>query len=96
MEASPLSFAGNAREAWLRISPRERWLVALGTVLVVGVVGHAFVWEPVMRDLAATRTALIEKSARMDAASPCSGSNVPRQKEPRNSRSRMRAGTTFS
>ena len=68
MDGSPLGFAGNAREAWLRISPRERWLIALGTVLVVGVVGHAFVWEPVMRDLAATRTALIETNARVTSA----------------------------
>lgn len=63
-----MTLTTNAREAWLRISPRERWLIALGTVLVVGVVGYAFAWEPVMRDLAATRIALNETSARVAEA----------------------------
>lgn len=60
-----MTLAENTRDAWLRISPREQWLIALGTVLVVGALGHAFVWEPVMRDLTATRMALSEMKARV-------------------------------
>jgi len=60
-----MTLVSNAREQWMRISPRERWLIALGTALVVAVVGYAFVWEPIARDLSAMRATLEKTDARV-------------------------------
>ena len=57
-----------ARDAWLRMSPRERWLIALGAVIVFGVIGYAFLWEPMARDLTAARAAVSEAEQRTLAA----------------------------
>ena len=63
-----MTLGANARDAWMRISPRERWLIALGTLLVVGAIGYAFGWEPVARDLVASRAALRDTQARIRQA----------------------------
>lgn len=46
------------RDAWSHASTRERALVALGLLVVIGAVAHAFAWEPLTRDLASTDRAL--------------------------------------
>lgn len=52
------------RETWLHASTRERGLVILGTIIVVGGLGHAFAWEPLLRNLAATEVALADARTR--------------------------------
>jgi type II secretory pathway component PulM len=63
-----MTLTQTTREAWLRNSPRERWMIALAASLVVAAVGYAFVWEPAMRDLAAARMASVAAHARVVAA----------------------------
>ncbi|HVE50696.1 MAG TPA: type II secretion system protein GspM [Casimicrobiaceae bacterium] len=40
-----------ARDAWVRWSPRERALVALGAIVVVLGAGWPLLWQPIERDL---------------------------------------------
>jgi type II secretory pathway component PulM len=42
------------RESWSNASMRERVLVVVGALIVVGAIAHAFVWEPLLLDLAST------------------------------------------
>ncbi len=51
-----MTIAERLRDTWLRAASRERALIVLGTIVVVGALGHAFVWEPLMRDLAVDRS----------------------------------------
>lgn len=51
-------------ETWLHASPRERGLLALAAVVVVGALGYAFVWQPLARDLAAGEVSVREARAR--------------------------------
>ena len=60
-----MTIAARLRESWSHASSRERVLVVFGTLVVVGALGHAFVWEPLMRDLASTDRALLSGRARV-------------------------------
>lgn len=46
------------RESWPNASARERVLVVVGVVVVVGAIAYTFAWEPLLRDLATTDHAL--------------------------------------
>ena len=71
-----MTIAERLRDTWLRAASRERALIVLGTIVVVGALGHAFVWEPLMRDLAVTDRALVSARARI-AQSQQAASEVP-------------------
>lgn len=60
-----MTIAARLRNTWSHASSRERVLVVFGTIVVVGVVGYAVAWEPLMRDLAATDRALLAGRARV-------------------------------
>jgi type II secretory pathway component PulM len=60
-----MTIAERLREFWTHASSRERVLIAAGTIVVVTALGHAFLWEPLMRDLESTLRALA--SARIRA-----------------------------
>jgi type II secretory pathway component PulM len=53
-----MTIAERLREFWMHASLRERVLIAAGTIFVVTALGHAFLWEPLMRDLESTDQAL--------------------------------------
>ena len=61
------------RAFWSQASPRERVLVALGALVVVGSIGHAFVWEPLTRDLDSTGRALVDARANVEEARKAAG-----------------------
>lgn len=50
-------------DAWTRASTREQALIVVAVVAVVGGLGHAFVWEPLMRDLSVSDRALASAHA---------------------------------
>jgi type II secretory pathway component PulM len=86
-----MTIAERLRSMWLHASSRERVLVVLGTIVVVAALGHAFVWEPLMRDLVATERSLVSTRGRItqaqQAANELAGLNreakSPRTAEPR-------------
>jgi len=86
-----MTIAERLRNAWLHATSRERVLVVLGTIVVVAAFGHAFVWEPLMRDLASTDRALASAHARVtqsqQAANELAGlkreAKTPRTADPR-------------
>ena len=53
------------RDAWSNASARERLLLSLGAIVVAGSFGHAYLWEPLMRDLAVTDRSLVVARARV-------------------------------
>ena len=49
-----MTIAERMRESWSNASTRERVLIVVGALVVVGAIAHAFVWEPLLINLAAT------------------------------------------
>jgi type II secretory pathway component PulM len=86
-----MTIAERLRDPWSHASSRERVLVVLGTIVVVGALGYAFAWEPLMRDLASTDRALVAGRARVlhsqQAANEIAGlkreAKAPRTTDPR-------------
>lgn len=92
-----MTLAERLRDAWSHATSRERALVVLGTIVVVGALGHAFVLEPLMRDLASTDRALAAARARIaqsqQAANELAGlkreAKAPRTTDPRTAAERV-------
>lgn len=60
-----MTMSERLRDSWSRASARERLLLSLGAIVVAGSLGHAFLWEPLMRDLATTDRSLVAARARV-------------------------------
>ena len=60
-----MTMAERLRNGWSHASARERLLLLIGTIVVAGSLGHVFLWEPLMRDLASTDRSLVAARARV-------------------------------
>lgn len=60
-----MTIAERLHDAWSNAASRERALVVLGTIVVIAALGHAFVWEPLQRELASTDRSLVAARVRV-------------------------------